>query len=321
MTPSNADLATIDDVRYAYRLILGRKPDTRGLAAFSRLVSDNPMPAGELARYFLGSNEFRARYNSEVVEVALNGFVLMVRADDNDIGKTILRTGQWEEHVTGALRDHLRSGNGFLDVGANIGYFTAIAAQIVGSTGRVVAVEPMDKNLQLIYATVERNRFAQVQIHPFAAADRDDIVAISTMGGSSNGEIVRDWARADRPLFAQTRRLDDLLAGTRKVDVVKFDIEGYELHAWRGFKKILERDRPIVLSEFHPKCMRENAQIEPLEYAEALLRFGTVTVLHFNGKRSSCVDSESLTRLWAQEDVTLKTDGRAHLDVLVVPRF
>ncbi|MEO5561408.1 MAG: FkbM family methyltransferase [Dokdonella sp.] len=319
MNTKKVDRATAEDVRYAYRLILGRIPDARGLESFSRLVRDNVISPGDLAKIFLGSNEFYSRYSSHMKEVALGGFVVMICADDNDVGKVIAKTGQWEEHVTNALRENLHAGHGFLDVGANIGYFTALAAYVVGPAGHVVAIEPMDKNLQLIYATIAKNRFNHVQVHPFAAAEDEGVVCMGTQAGSSNGEVVREWVRTDAPLFAQTRRLD-LLVGAKRFDVVKFDIEGYELHAWRGFNKILDRDRPVVLTEFHPKCMRENAQVEPREYAELLLRFGDVAVLHFDGKRSACVDSESLLRLWEQEDVALNTAGRAHLDLLVIPR-
>lgn len=312
--------ATPDDVRHAYRLLLGREPDAAGLETYTRLVRDHPLRPVELAEYFLGSNEFRSRYNSEVFEVALDGFVVMVRADDSDVGKSIAQTRQWEAHVTSALRERLRPGDGFLDVGANIGYFTALGAHLVGEGGRVIALEPMDKNLQLIYATMARNGFTQVQVLPFAASDESRIVGMGTHGGSSNGEIVREWTGAEPPLYAQTRRLDDLLAGSGRVDVAKFDIEGHELHAWRGFARGLARDRPVVLTEFHPKCLRDNGGVDPRDYGAVLLDYGQVSVLHFDGRRSTCDDGDTLMRLWAAEDAALNTDGAAHLDLLVQPR-
>ncbi len=312
--------ANKDDIFYAYRLLLGRAPDAAGLETYERLIRDQPIQPHELAEYFLGSNEFRSRYNSEWLEIVLEGVVIVVRADDNDVGRTLARERQWEPHVLSVLREHLREGGRFLDVGANIGYFTAQAAQIVGATGGVVAVEPMDKNLQLIYATIARNGLTQAQVLPFAASDADGIVCMGTHGGSSNGEIVRDWNRGGQPLYAQTRRLDDLLTNEARFDIVKFDIEGHELHAWRGFARTLMRDRPIVLTEFHPRCLRDNAKVDPLDYAATLFDHGKVTVLHFDGRRSTCADGEALMRLWMREDAALRTDGAAHLDLLVEPR-
>jgi len=316
----NDDRATREDIRYAYRLIMGRSPDPQGLEAYDRLIRESHVRASELAEYFLGSNEFRARYNSELIEVALDGFVVLVRADDGDVGKSIAKTRSWEENVTSVLRGRLGPGDVFLDVGANIGYFTAFAANAVTPTGRVIAVEPMDKNLQLIYAMIERNQFANVRIHPFAAADEQGIVGMETHPGSSNGEVVRDWKRGQRPLYAQARRLDDLLGDVRRIDIVKFDIEGHEMRAWRGFETGLRRHRPIVLTEFHPKCMRDNANVDPAAYGALLLQYGDVTVLSADGVRTPCADCETLMRIWAREDTTLRTDGGAHLDLLVEPR-
>lgn len=75
-----------------------------------------------------------------------------------------------------------------------------------------------------------------------------------------------------------------------------------------------------MLTEFHPACLRRNAQVAPEHYAAVLLDYGAVTVLYFDGKRSTCKDVEALMRLWAQEDATLRTEGAAHLDLLVQPR-
>lgn len=312
--------ANIDDVRYAYRLLLGRLPDEQGLNTYTRLVRDRTLTPLELAEYFLGSNEFRARYSSDLLEIDLDGYVLVVRADDNDVGRAVATSGQWEPQVIKILQNRLHEGMCFLDVGANIGYFTAFAAHRVGRSGRVVALEPMDKNLQLIYAMMDRNGFDQVRVEPFAASDACRVVCMGTHGGSSNGEIVGEWRRGERPLYAQARSLDDLLAGEARFDFVKFDIEGHELHAWHGFSRTLERDRPLVLTEFHPRCLRENAGIEPERYGAVLFEYGAVTVLHFDGKRSSCRDFEGLMRCWMHEDAVLGTDGSAHLDLLVEPR-
>lgn len=312
--------ADVEDVRYAYRLLLGRSPDEEGLDTYGRLVRERALTPFQLAEHFLGSNEFRARYSSKLLEVDLGSHVLMVRADDHDVGRAVASAREWEPQVVAVLRTRLQEGMCFLDVGANIGYFTAFAANAVGSAGRVVALEPMDKNLQLIYATIVRNGFTHVRVEPFAASDATEVVCMGTHGGSSNGEIVREWSRSDRPLYAQTRRLDDLLAGEHRFDVVKFDIEGHELNAWRGFARTLERDRPIVLTEFHPRCLRRNAGIQPEEYGAALLEYGAVTVLHPRGRRSHCRDLEALMHLWAKSDAALRGDGAAHLDLLVEPR-
>lgn len=189
--------ATVEDVRHAYRLLLGREPDEEGAQTFHRMIAERAPSPPDLARHFLGSQEFVALESIALAEVELGDFIMVVRSDDEAVGQAIRDTRQWEPHVTSELRSRLHEGAAFLDVGANIGYFTALAARLVGPSGRVVAIEPMDKNLQLIYATVERNGFSHVRMEPFAASDGAGIVCMGTHGSSSNGEIVRGAGGGD----------------------------------------------------------------------------------------------------------------------------
>ena len=316
---SNPNTAGMEDIRYCYRLLLGREPDAAGQSAFARLASEGAITPQKLAEHFLSSEEFLRISGSLPTEIPLDGYVINVRLSDAAIGRPLMAAREWEPNVASALVERLHAGACFLDVGANIGYFTAMAAQLVGETGRVIAVEPMDKNLQLIYATVARNGFKNVDVHPFAASDVSCTVQMSTGPGSSNGEIINKESRIRSPTFAQTRRLDELVSPDVLVDIVKFDIEGHELSAWKGAEHLLARSRPIVLTEFHPYCLRRNAGIDPIEYATVLFNYGVVTVRHFDGKRSGCADSEELMRLWEGEDSALRTNGKAHLDLLVEP--
>lgn len=307
------------DVEYAYRLLLGRKPDPAGYETFLSLIREQPLRPVELARYFLGSPEFLALHRADIQEVALDGYVIAVRSDDFDVGKSVSTALCWEPHVVSALENHLQPGGRFLDVGANIGYFTAWAAHRVGTNGRVVAVEPMEKNLQLIYTTIERNGFANVSVEPFGASSRNAIVCMSTHEHSSNGEILTKWVRGTRPYYVQVRRLDELLSAEERFDVVKLDIEGHEPLAWRGMQQRLHTDRPVVVTEFHPKCLRDNTQVDPSDFAATLLGYGRVIVLGTDGQRYPCLDVERLLNHWEREDEILRTNGGAHLDLLVEP--
>lgn len=278
------------------------------------------MTPATLAERFLGSEEFRHRHEQPLLAVDLGTHQLMVDPRDADIGRSIATTREWEPHVVAALHEHLAEGGRFLDVGANIGYFSALAAHRVGPSGQVVAVEPVAKNLQLIYATIQHNGFTNLRVEPFAASDTNGIVCMGTTGNSSNAQIVHASLAGTRPLYAATRRLDGLLADDARFDVIKFDIEGHEPHAWRGLGARLARDRPVVLSEFHPHCLRHNAGIAAEDYAATLFHYGSVVVLHAaGGQRSACGDVATLMRSWQQENARLGTNGTAHLDLLVTP--
>ena len=219
------------------------------------------------------------------------------------------------------LRKILRQNDVFLDVGANIGYFTALAARLVGPEGRVIAWEPMDKNVQLIYATAWENGFANVTVYPFAASSDVRLVPMTSSPLSSNAGIRRGEIGSQRTrVIAQTQRLDDHLAQLDRLDVIKFDIEGHESHAWKGAASILARHRPHVLTEFHPRCIRSSADIEPIDYLQQLFDYAPrVEVLHRNRDNVVCSTPDEVMREWQFADEEFGMDGGMHIDLYVNP--
>lgn len=310
--------ATPEDVRHAYRLLLGREPDPEGMETHWRLAREQNLSADALAELFLASDEFRSKQSDyEVVRVAFPGYTLFVSAVDPEISRTI-RTGHaYEPYVESALRELLVPGATFVDVGANIGYFTALGAHLVGPSGRVVAWEPVDRNVQLIYATAWENGFENVTVFPFAAASESKLVAMAAQGLSSNaGVIDRGMGQLRTKIVAQAQRLDDCLSGLERLDVIKFDVEGYELHAWRGAERLIAKHKPNVLTEFHPKCLRENGCVDPAEYLKALLDYSScVEVLHRVRPRVACADVESVIREWRIAGDDLGMGDLMHLDL------
>jgi len=316
--PSGDLQATDDDVRHAYRLLLGREPDPVGFSSYRHLIRARSVPADELAQLFIASDEFRSkRHDHDMVKVSLPDYALFVSPGDRDISTAIASQQAYEPYVEAVLRDLLRPGDTFLDVGANIGYFTALGAHLVGPEGRVIAFEPLDKNVQLIYATLWENRFENVTVYPFAASSNARLVAMSSHVSSSNAGIVnRSIGEARTRIIAQSQRLDDLLAATKHIDVVKFDIEGHEMYAWRGAEALLAKHRPHVLTEFHPKCIRDNTDIDPAEYLRKLLEYSaSVEVLHRVRPRVACRDVESILREWQSADDEFRMNGAMHIDL------
>jgi FkbM family methyltransferase len=314
--------ATADDIRYAYRLLLGREPDPDGFAAHRRLISEQPLRARDVAQAFLASDEYRAQTQGDgMISVSMPGYSLFVSPNDRDISAPIAMGHAYEPYVEAAIREVLRPGDTFVDVGANIGYFTALAAHLVGPEGKVIAWEPLDKNIQLIYATIWENRFRNVTVFPFAASSDVGLVAMTSHPLSSNAGITpRQLGEKRTRVIAQSQRLDDQLATLERLDVIKFDIEGHELHAWRGASSLLAKHKPHVFTEFHPKCIRANTDFEPSEYLKVLLEYSApLEVLHRTRPRVSCFDVDSVMREWQIADKEFGMDGGMHIDIHVRP--
>lgn len=315
---------TAEDVRHAFRLLLGREPGADVVEHFLTYARAHSLSPEALARQLMVSDEYLMRnaVSRPVVEVDFGDYAMFVGSGDNDIGAAV-RNRLYEPHVVSVVKEILRPGDTFVDVGANIGFFMALGAKLVGPTGRVVAIEPMDKNIQLISATIWRNGFDHVEVLPFAASSKSQMLAMVTNDGTSNGEVraTAGLGSAMPNLFAHARALDEVLGSIDRVDLVKFDIEGYELFAWQGFKHGMQKHRPVVLTEFHPHCMRRNAGIDPLDYLDVLFEYGNeVEVLVAPGRRQVHRDAGSVMSAWSTADAGWGGKGTSHLDLMVRPR-
>lgn len=315
-------IATSSDISLAYELVLGRAPDETGLAYFSSLARSQNLNRHEVAKLLINSDEGRGKNagEQEPIEIRLGNYHVYVRPSDRDIGGAIARGIEYEPHVTALVRRELRSGDTFLDVGANIGYFTMLAASIVGPQGRVLAVEPMDKNLQLIYRGVEKNALSNVEVFPFGASSESGVVAIVTDPSTSNALVQSAPSSRSASVFAPVRTLDWMCRGLERLDFLKMDIEGHEVFAWRGARDLLARFRPRIATEFHPYAMRENAGLDCSEYLDLLFDYADeIEVLVSAETVRYCATPAEVMREWHESDRRHGGRGTSHLDLFVRP--
>ena len=110
--------------------------------------------------------------------MTLHGDLLQVDASDI-VGKHIYYFGTWEPHLTNWIQRRLRPGHIFIDVGANIGYFTLLASRLVGETGKVVAIEASLPTFEALNRNIERNRAYNVRTVNRAAWDKKERLRFS----------------------------------------------------------------------------------------------------------------------------------------------
>jgi FkbM family methyltransferase len=154
----------------------------------------------------------------------------------------------------GELRRALREGDVAVDVGANKGSYTYWMRRAVGKAGRVVAVEPQRELAAYLLESGRALGWENVDVVEAAASDRTGRATLRIPGsGVSPGASLEPGAGAGgsaREVECETVRLDDVLgAESRRVALVKVDVEGHELSVFRGAERVLERDRPILLFE------------------------------------------------------------------------
>jgi FkbM family methyltransferase len=168
--------------------------------------------------------------------------------------------GVWEPNLSAWLARRLKPGDTFVDVGANVGYFTSLAAHAVSpSRGQGIAVEPEPSIRSLLARNVALNAFSNVRVIPEAATDVERDLASEVGGEHDMGttHTVSASSTAAQRGIIRGRPLDDLLtlAERSAASVIKIDIEGAELDAVHGLH--LEhggcRDDVEIVAEVAPE--------------------------------------------------------------------
>lgn len=251
--------------------------------------------------------------NKLVKLVKLQGFEMYVMTTDY-IGQAILGSGDYEPHVTSVVVNTLKTGDVFLDLGANLGYYSLLAANLVGNSGKVIAIEPGPQNLQLLYASILRNNFSNITVYPFAASDDLQIIKLLTIG-SNAGVVTPLSPHKTFHLLAQAIMLDSLLQGEQRIDLVKIDVEAHEPFALRGMDELIRKHRPAIITEFHPYIMEANNHIDPENYLKQIEAYGyRLSIIDLSGQIIDGPDSSFVMSFWRDLNQELK-----HLDLLARP--
>jgi FkbM family methyltransferase len=252
----------------AYRLILGREPDPDGLKNFLGFIADGTVPATSLAAMFLESAEYleiekrRATAGLRTERVRVLGFELDVAPAWNQISREILENEAYEPHVTREIVKRLKPGMNFVDVGANIGYFTLLACY---AGANVWAFEPGQRNLAMLTNNLAINDFA-AEVFPTAVADRDRTVVYTTNSG--NGLISLGGEVAESQVFLRAVSLDSALK-EHKIDMMKIDVEGAEGLVLEGAARTIE-SLPTIFFELTPSTVLNVSGIPAINVLENL---------------------------------------------------
>jgi len=166
-------------------------------------------------------------------------------------GKTYFEGGG-EPEVQEALQQHLRAGMTFYDVGANIGFFSLLAARLVGKEGRVVAFEADPEIAARLREHVARNEFGWITVEEKAVWSEPRTVFFARTDPTASpdrglGHVVSESAPDTIQVSAES--LDDYTWTQPAPDFLKCDVEGAEVHVFRGAGRLLKEKRPGIMCE------------------------------------------------------------------------
>ena len=197
------------------------------------------------------------------------GLRFRVKTEDV-VGRHIYKYGHHEPAMTRWLTEELDLADGdvVIDIGANIGWYSLIAAKLAhGKDVAVVAFEPDPVNFDLLQQNIALNDAVAVRAEQLALADANGSATLHQHSNSNRGRHSLLPINAVGSTEIATRRLDDYWIeqgfGERIPRLIKIDIEGFELMALAGGKDVLARC-PLLILEFSPAYMRRGG-LEPAD--------------------------------------------------------
>jgi FkbM family methyltransferase len=203
------------------------------------------------------------------------------------------------------VRDILNKGDAFLDVGANVGYYTTLSASLVGTNGRVIAFEPSPYAYKKLKSIIQENSIVQVELFQCAAGDKNCQLNLylPNEGHLHSPSLVKS-NDAYIPIKVEVCCLDShpSLASQATIDMMKIDIEGFEPNALRGMQDYLQSGRiRYLMCEFNSGWLEPNGSS-----CEELLEMinGMGFAIHKQTKKITATAKNGLT--YEHQDILFK---------------
>jgi FkbM family methyltransferase len=204
--------------------------------------------------------------------IKVNGHIMFLDPVDS---LNLSINGVYEPLETELFKKLIKKGDVVLDIGANIGYYTLIAAKLVGENGRVYAFEPDPDNFALLKKNIKINGYQNVILVQKAVSNKTGKLRLYLSDDSAAEHRIFDSRDGRRSIEIEAIRLDDYFKDYfGKIDLIKMDIEGAEWGAIQGMLNLLEKNKTLkIITEFWPSAL-ERFGIEPEQYLKLLLEQG-----------------------------------------------
>ncbi|MFC2058405.1 FkbM family methyltransferase [Chloroflexota bacterium] len=212
--------------------------------------------------------------SDDVVLIEAQGQKMYVDTRD-DIARSLIMNGYYEKYTTELFVKRLKWGMTVVDIGAHVGYYTLIAADIVGENGKVFAFEPDPHNYSLLVKNIEVNGYQNVIPLQKAVSNKSGTANLFSFPGASGWHSIYETPGWDNSIEIETVTLDEFFQDRDgRIDVVKMDAEGAELIIMQGMGKVIARNTELaIFAEFNPFLLKEAGYL-PEEYLREFTKHG-----------------------------------------------
>jgi FkbM family methyltransferase len=240
---------------------------------------------------------YRLRFSDHVVK-KVQGNRMALSLNDIGISRELVLKGVHEKNSTNQFKKEVKEGMVLLEIGANIGYYTLIAARIIGGQGHIYAFEPSPQNFKSLVDNVTINGFDDiVEAHKKGLGDKTgkSKFFLSTKSNMSSFLRREDMGEIKQvqTIEVDTITVDDFLDG-EKIDYIRMDVEGFEWEVVEGMGKTLEdkENSPKgMFIEIHSELLKKNNH-SVREFINILKGYGyDIKKSFYRGRSDISVDS------------------------------
>jgi FkbM family methyltransferase len=179
----------------------------------------------------------------------------------------------WEPDIE-PIKRLVKPGDSVIDLGANIGWYSHVLANLVGENGRVYSIEPIPDTFRLLSAVASARGLKNIELLNVAVSDKDGsaVMEIPLHGYGGKNFYMAKIVSGASPAGSSTQRytvpvrsLDSLFQSIAPlVSFIKCDVEGHELAAFRGAGKFMELQRPAIMIEVAGQFEKEGSTAHEL---------------------------------------------------------
>jgi len=198
----------------------------------------------------------------EPFQMRTRDYRLYAHPGKGTLSRAVIRRGYWEPFETEVFKRLLIPGALVIDAGANFGHYALTAANAIGPNGRVIAFEPHPETFSMLEANRTLLPFDNLIAIPAGLGSKNGTMEIHTDFSNPGGHSFFDWNLRKGGGGAQAvsiLTLDSYLSERekdRRVEIIKIDVQGFEMEVLRGAAQTIEHDHPTVFCEVTPEALQ-----------------------------------------------------------------
>jgi FkbM family methyltransferase len=170
----------------------------------------------------------------------------------------------YESETFKFFEKNIRPDQTILDIGAHIGLYSVFFSKKVGNAGKVICFEPTPGTFSILKQTAELNALTNCILVNAAVAEKSGILKFNLTSEDGEGSNANSLVRTERSVSStdvKVYSIDDYRREQKiKIDILKIDVEGYELNALKGAKETFQNDKPTGILALHPASIEQLGQ-------------------------------------------------------------